>query len=129
MYLYISLESAQVHSGPVQDETGQISGGDGGGPGAAGEDPCGEGADNVTPVPDEEATEIDPEISDVEEREYCNFSSHGNIEMNLELACVESEKMKRLYRNTEKVRFNISTYNLVVYVRINTCVCSRAVPA
>ena len=78
--------------------------------------------DFVTPVQVEESTEIYSEISDVEERRYCDFSSERNIEMNLELACVESEEMKRLYRNTEKVKFNISTYNLVVSIMINTCV-------
>ena len=122
MYFYISLESTQVHPGPVHDETEQISFGQPSG--VAGEDPGGEGAAAADQV--EEAAEIDPEISDVEEREYFNFSSQGNIEMNLELACVESEKMKRLYRNTEKVKFNISTYNLVVYIMINSSVYSRA---
>ena len=85
--------------------------------------------DFVTPVQVEESTDICSEISDVEERSYCDFSSEGNIEMDLELVCVESEEMKRLYRNTEKVKFNISTYNLVVYIMINTCVYSRADPA
>ena len=92
--------------------------------GAAGEDPDGESAEYFTPVQVEEAAEIHSEISDVEERGYCNFSSQGNIEMNFELVCVESEKIKRLYRNTEKVKFNISTYNLVVYIMINSYVCS-----
>ena len=47
--------------------------------------------------------ESDAELSDVEERKYCDFSSRENIEMNLELKCVTSEKMKKLYRNTERV--------------------------
>ena len=47
--------------------------------------------------------ESDAELSDVEERKYCDFSSKENIEMNLELKCVTSEKMKELYRNTERV--------------------------
>ena len=47
--------------------------------------------------------ESDAELSDVEERKYCDFSSRENIEMNLELKCVTSEKMKELYRNTERV--------------------------
>ena len=121
---------------------GDPSGGDPGGGGAAsaGESAAAgvegaaagaEGAaanseDFVTPVQVEESTEIYSEISDVEERRYCDFSSERNIEMNLELACVESEEMKRLYRNTEKVKFNISTYNLVVYIMINSSVYSRA---
>ena len=42
-------------------------------------------------------------ISGVEEREYYNFSTTTNAVMNLELAFVESEGMKKLYTNTEKV--------------------------
>ena len=42
-------------------------------------------------------------ISDVEERGYCNFSTTTNAVMNLELALVKSKKVKKLYRNTEKV--------------------------
>ena len=48
--------------------------------------------------------EREAELSDVEEKGYCDFRSEGNIEMNLELVCVESEEMKLLYRNTERVR-------------------------
>ena len=48
--------------------------------------------------------EREAELSDVEEKGYCNFRSERNIEMNLELVCVESEDMKLLYRNTERVR-------------------------
>ena len=104
---------------------GEHPGGDRENPGGAGEGAGGEGAtagsdDYVTPVPVEEASVLDSEISDVEEREYCDFSSEGNIEMNLELVCVENEKMKRLYTNTEKVKFNHLTYNLVVYIMIDT---------
>ena len=49
-------------------------------------------------------SEREAELSDVEEKGYCDFRSEGNIEMNLELVCVESEEMKLLYRNTERVR-------------------------
>ena len=105
--------------------TGEDLGGNGEDAGAAGEDPDGESAEYFTPVQAEEATEVYSEISDVEERGYCNFSSQGNIEMNFELVCVESEKIKRLYRNTEKVKFSISTYHLVVYIMINSSVYSR----
>ena len=51
----------------------------------------------------EKADGVDSEISDVDERGYCDFSSEGNIEMKLELACVESKKMKQLYKNRLKV--------------------------
>ena len=47
--------------------------------------------------------ESDAELSDVEEKGYCDFRSRENIEMNLELACVNSKKIKKLYRNTERV--------------------------
>ena len=51
----------------------------------------------------EKADGVDSEISDVDERGYCDFSSEENIEMKLELACVESKKMKQLYKNRLKV--------------------------
>ena len=52
---------------------------------------------------EEEVLPSTDEISDVEERGYCNFSTTTNAVMNLELAFVESEGMKKLYTNTEKV--------------------------
>ena len=61
----------------------------------------GNGQTEALPQPNTDGA--DSEISDVEEKGYCDFSSAANIEMNMELVCVEREEMKRFYTNTERV--------------------------